>query len=381
MVTGLFVFFAATTLLYGCFLLWLWFGLNRNKRSGSSTIRPMVSVIIPARNEETTIARCLADLDAQSYPAGRYEVLVVDDGSDDSTAAIVQSNGRVRYLALAPLPPGWSPKKAALRHGILHSHGEVILTTDADSRIPPTWIEEMVSHLHPDTAAVASWVVLPPSDRLLTRLEMLDMLSLQTVGAAAMGHGVPFLANGANWGYRRSTFEAVQGFSGHETIASGDDDLLLQKFLRHGRFSCAFVNHSNSCVTTTPCRGWREFFMQRLRWASKTALYPWPVRWLELAVFLYYVSLLVLLLLVPFYPSLLVIIIGKYLCDLALIRHVGQNLAMQVRWYDILLASWWQILYMTAIALVAWRGRFVWKGREYKRGRLLRQEKDLKRTR
>jgi cellulose synthase/poly-beta-1,6-N-acetylglucosamine synthase-like glycosyltransferase len=379
-VAGLFVYYLLASLLYGVFILWLWLGFNRSKRSVTSPDQPMVSVIIPARNEEKNISHCLVDLVEQSYPTDRYEVIVVDDGSTDRTAQMVRTFTRVQYYALDRLPDSWSPKKAALSLGIHHSHGDIILTTDADSRLPKTWIQYMVHNFYSDTAAVASWVILPESERLLTRLERLDMLALQTVGAGAMGHRAPFLANGANWGYRKSVFAAVRGFSGHEATASGDDDLLLQKFHRHAGWRCVFANHKECCVTTTPCSDWREFFMQRLRWASKTALYPWPVRLLEIAVFFYFFSLLLLPFFILFHPPFAVFLLCKFSCDLLLMHRTASVLAIRVRWYDILLAGWWQIFYITVVAVVAWRGRFIWKGREYIKGRRPRQEKGLKRA-
>jgi cellulose synthase/poly-beta-1,6-N-acetylglucosamine synthase-like glycosyltransferase len=379
-VTGLFVFYLAASLLYGLFIFWLGLGLNRNRRRSYSSDQPFVSVIIPARNEEANIGQCLADLSEQSYPADRYEIVVVDDDSQDRTAEIVQTFARVRYFVLDRLPEGWSPKKAALTFAIQHSQGAIILTTDADSRLPQHWIESMVSHFDAGVAAVASWVLLADSKRLLTRLERLDMLALQTVGAAAMGHGAPFLANGANWGYRRTDFEAVKGFDGHETMASGDDDLLLQKIHRHGSRRCVFADQKQSCVITAPCSSWREFFMQRLRWASKTSLYPLSVRLLELFIFLYFFSLLLLPLLLRDRPYWGLFLLCKFICDLVLMRRTASALSVRVRWYDVLLAGWWQIAYITVVALAAWRGRFVWKGREYVQGRRPCQEKGLKRA-
>jgi cellulose synthase/poly-beta-1,6-N-acetylglucosamine synthase-like glycosyltransferase len=379
-VTSLFIYYLCASLLYGVFIFWLWLGLNKNKRRSDSKGQPFVSVIIPARNEEKNISHCLADLSRQSYPVDRYEILVVDDDSQDHTAQIVHTFAGVRYYALEFVPEGWSPKKAALACGIQHSRGAIILTTDADSRLPQRWIESMVSRFETDVAAVASWVLLPNSERLLTRLEQLDMLALQTVGAGAMGHGAPFLANGANWGYRRAAFDAVQGFSGHETTASGDDDLLLQKIHRHGSGRCVFVDHPESCVITTPCSCWREFFMQRRRWASKTSMYPIAIRLLEFFIFLYFFSLLLLPLLLSARPSWVLFLLCKFLCDLVLMRRTVTALAIRVRWYDILLAGWWQIVYISLVALAAWRGRFDWKGREYVKGRRVRQEKGLKRA-
>lgn len=99
---------------------------------------PLVSIIVPARNEERNIRRCVQSLLEQDY--AHYEVIVVDDGSTDETARIVQelevshpSRHRLRLLRLHELPPGWAGKPHALHRGIQIARGEWLLLTDADT--------------------------------------------------------------------------------------------------------------------------------------------------------------------------------------------------------------------------------------------------------
>src|SRR5262249_40441306 len=96
---------------------------------------PFVSVLVPARNEERAIGACLASLIGQDYPA--YEVLVLDDGSDDRTARIVQEcaarSGVVRAVTGEPLPPGWLGKAFACWQLQALARGEIVLFTDADT--------------------------------------------------------------------------------------------------------------------------------------------------------------------------------------------------------------------------------------------------------
>ena len=100
---------------------------------------PLISIIVPARNEERNIRRCVESLLEQSYD--NYEVIVVDDGSTDETPDILdhivqshpQSN-RLWVLRLRDeLPEGWAGKPHAIHAGVLESHGEWLLFTDADT--------------------------------------------------------------------------------------------------------------------------------------------------------------------------------------------------------------------------------------------------------
>jgi glycosyltransferase involved in cell wall biosynthesis len=93
--------------------------------------RPIVSVIVPARNEEACLGACLESLVAQTGVS--REIFVVDDGSTDRTRAIAQSFPGVRVVDPGPLPPGWSGKNNALVAGAKQAQGEWLLFTDADT--------------------------------------------------------------------------------------------------------------------------------------------------------------------------------------------------------------------------------------------------------
>jgi glycosyltransferase involved in cell wall biosynthesis len=93
--------------------------------------RPMVSVIVPARNEEVSLGACLESLVAQTGVS--FEIIVVDDASTDHTRQIAQSFSAVRVVDPGPLPSGWSGKNNALVAGAKEARGQWLLFTDADT--------------------------------------------------------------------------------------------------------------------------------------------------------------------------------------------------------------------------------------------------------
>ncbi|NBC16539.1 MAG: glycosyltransferase, partial [Bacteroidetes bacterium] len=122
--------------------------------------RPFVSVLIPARNEAASIAACLRSLRATTYPDDRYEIIVIDDGSTDSTVERVRRfQQRHRPVAAEEQTlPAEAPclrlvqregspgsKHGALLDGLQAARGELILTTDADCVVPPGWMSAMVN--------------------------------------------------------------------------------------------------------------------------------------------------------------------------------------------------------------------------------------------
>ncbi|MCX7731682.1 MAG: glycosyltransferase family 2 protein [candidate division WOR-3 bacterium] len=117
---------------------------RRTEKNGRSSF-PRVSVLIPARNEEATIGPCVASLLAQDYPD--YEVLVLDDRSQDRTAEILQSfsSPRLRLTAGQPLPAGWTGKNWACHQLAGHATGALLLFTDADTVFAPDALSRAVA--------------------------------------------------------------------------------------------------------------------------------------------------------------------------------------------------------------------------------------------
>src|SRR6266487_2955257 len=113
---------------------------------GQSIKSPQVSIIVPARDEERNIRRCVESLLEQSYQ--NYEVIVVDDGSTDDTPHILENiiqthphGNRLWVLRLRELPPGWAGKPHAIHAGVQESHGEWLLFTDADTWHAPNALQ------------------------------------------------------------------------------------------------------------------------------------------------------------------------------------------------------------------------------------------------
>jgi len=117
--------------------------------SGSRGERgPLVSVIVPARNEAPNVGRCLESVCRQDYSA--LEVLAIDDNSTDDTprilARLAEDEPRLRVLAGAPLAPGWTGKNFALAQAAAHAQGEWLLFLDADTWLEPGTISAAVAH-------------------------------------------------------------------------------------------------------------------------------------------------------------------------------------------------------------------------------------------
>jgi cellulose synthase/poly-beta-1,6-N-acetylglucosamine synthase-like glycosyltransferase len=236
-----------------------------------------ISVIISARNEEQSIGICLQSILGQNYSANLFEVIVVDDHSTDQTAAIVQSfsmNKNVRLIFLKDFTDGTtlnSYKKKAIDVAIQQSTGTLIVTTDADCIVPTTWLQSIATFYEKnDPAFIAAPVAYYNENSFLKIFQSLDFMTLQGITGASVYKKFHSMCNGANLAYERKVFDEVGGFKGIDTIASGDDMLLMHKIYQRYPERIQFLKSKQAIVQTQAMETLSGFFNQRIRWASKS---------------------------------------------------------------------------------------------------------------
>lgn len=270
--------FLILTLVYGLLIRsfkrsWEQLPTSSTANSIPSTAFPTVSVIIPARNEEENIGQLLRALELQDFPREKLEIVVIDDHSEDQTAAIASSFLSVRVLPLREDGLN-SYKKKALEKGIAIAQGELIVCTDADCVPPQGWLSEIVrNYLAHDAAFVAAPVVLTNNGSLLGRFQTLDFLVLQGITGAGIQKGNLHMANGANMAYPKKIFEEVEGYHGVDKLASGDDFFLVHKIAERHPHRIIYVKSAQAIVKTAALTTWNDFIQQRIRWASKSTQY------------------------------------------------------------------------------------------------------------
>ncbi len=152
--------FILAAIMAGIFGVWVYFLAYMTKSFRQSprlesldrtSIRhfPKVSVILPARNEGQYIARCLDSLLTQDYP--NFEIIAVNDSSTDRTGEIMKAyaakDSRIIHIDASPKPEGWTGKNWACYQGYLHTRGELLMFTDADSKHLPSAMSLAVGHL------------------------------------------------------------------------------------------------------------------------------------------------------------------------------------------------------------------------------------------
>lgn len=260
-------------LLYYVTFLW---SIRRGLSSLSnprSDAAPFSSVVIAARNEQKNIEQCLRALIEQSYDPFKFEVIVVDDHSQDNTVQLATSlaglisNPKITVVSLRDQ----SGKPAAIAHGVSSSKGGIILCTDADCTVPKTWLESMVRCFEPTVAFVAGPVLERPSSSLVSQLQAFEYLSLATTAAGLIGSGKPIICSGASIAYRKSAFTFVNGYGDHSS--SCDDETLMHRMVLRNAGRVVFNSDASAIVSTETPSSLSEFWRQRTRWATKKGRY------------------------------------------------------------------------------------------------------------
>jgi cellulose synthase/poly-beta-1,6-N-acetylglucosamine synthase-like glycosyltransferase len=331
-----------------------------------------VSVIIPARNEENNIGECLDSILSQDYPKSDTEIIVADDHSTDNTASIARSRS-VKLLDMKDFPAqSIAFKKKALSAAITSSGGDLIITTDADCITPQQWIKTLVS-VQQNTGAV--FIVAPVRMRygssFLSKFQSIDFAILQGITAAGVHAGFHNMANGANLAYSKEAYNAVNGFSGIDDIASGDDMLLMQKISEKFPGRIAYAFSTDAIVDTMPEPDWKSFFAQRIRWASKARKYK-DKRIFRVLLLVYLLNVFMLVLMcISFlgiiHFSIFLLMLGyKTIVEWGFVRKVLVFFSLEklIAWFVV--AQPIHIFYTVISGLFGQAGSYQWKGRQVK---------------
>lgn len=329
-----------------------------------------LSIIIPARNEEKNIELGLKSLAANKYPKDKYEIILIDDHSEDKTYEIAKSL-HIENLTIIKQDEGKQGKKQALKKGIARAKGELILTTDADCIYHRNWLRCMISFYENHQAKLLTGPIqFTPNNNFLQRFQALDLIGLMAVTASGIQTERQFMANGCNMVFSKAIFDEVGGYRGNEHLASGDDMFLVHKFAEKYPEDIYFVKSEEAIVKTKAEPTLRTFLSQRKRWATKTVHYT-DKRLIFLLgmVFLFSISILLNLFILSFFNSFY-LLIGlfqlsiKLIIDYLFLSNVSQFFrAKKVldEFFPSNILYLFYILYSGVSGLFG--GKYSWKGR------------------
>ena len=328
---------------------------------------PRVSILVAARDEEAALPRCLASLRALNYPAERLEILVGDDGSTDRTAAVAAAAmrgfaGQFRLVPIADTLGQARGKANVLAHLARLATSDFFFITDADIRLPPTWVAGLLAHAGPGVGTVTG-ITAVGGPRLFHQLQGIDWLLSLSMVQVVSDLGRPVTAMGNNMLVTRAAYEATGGYEALPFSVT-EDFALFQAVLAAG-FGFRQVFQADIRADSLPMPTWAALLRQRKRWLRGVAGLPLRLR-LELLFFS------------GFWPALLgvgwvagpAVALGvwgaKVLVQGVLAHFAHRRAGLRLRWGLLLLFE----LYTLALTgVVLWfqlfGGAVTWKGRRY----------------
>ena len=319
--------------LYLIYILAFTFGLYNLKEkffTFNNKNNVKASVLIAARNEEKNIGNLLKSLYNQTFSKELFEVIIIDDHSEDETISIVENFLKEhKDINLKFFKAEKEGKKHAISQALHLAENELILVTDADCFLKETWIESIVNFYKEENCnMILAPVLLSPAGTFFEKIQVLEHLSLigSTAGSAAIGF--PVMCNGANMAYERLAAMEVEKQRKDFNIPSGDDMFLMEYFIKnYGAENVKFLLSKTAIVKTNTCKNISEFFRQRRRWVSKTKSYTsWKILSTAFVVLFFNLSIISLLVSALFSPTLLIpyflLTFLKFLIDYPLLRNI-----------------------------------------------------------
>ena len=353
--------------------LFYWKAISKPIKKSPNT-NTKVTVVVPVRNEEKNIVACIKAISNQCYQNQLFELIIVDDCSEDKTVEIALSelaNQEHLNSSLVQLNRNETTgKKAAITKAVESSNGDLILTTDGDCTMGPHWIRSMVScYEHNKPKVIIGTVLIKLEETLFEKLQSIELCGLAMISGASIQQNQPLMANGGNLCYEKKEFYNVRGFRNNKSIPSGDDIFLVLDIHKTNPTGVVFANNIDAVVFTKTQKSLLEFYHQRKRWASKSAQLPsLHIKWMGIVVFGTNLLLLSGIPLALFYNEFDVIVFISIFGFKSIIDFIFLYIATSYFKKEKLMTVFpigqlINIIYVSLFGMVGFFGKYNWKGR------------------
>jgi cellulose synthase/poly-beta-1,6-N-acetylglucosamine synthase-like glycosyltransferase len=237
---------------------------DSKRRFGDGGWKPLVSVIVPAHNEEKVIGRLLQRITEFTYPKDLLQVIVVDDGSTDGTGEIIDAFAEENKFITSLHRESASGKPAALNEALRFVRGEVVYFLDADYVPDVDFIEiSNCAFLDSKVGAVQGNIHVLNLEKRVSKVASLERFAgfrVNQLARTILGLVTQF--GGTAGGVRRSLLESIGGFN--EEALTEDTDLTFRVYMK----GYTVLQSLSACSHEEAVEGWRDYWRQRSRWAK-----------------------------------------------------------------------------------------------------------------
>ncbi len=371
----LFIFSIGAAVAYIMLLALLSVGwINAEKKSPADyTICTKISVVIPARNEEGNIVKCIESIAGQNFPQQLLEIIVINDNSTDDTASkaikCAECYPEINIRIISLNKDDQSGKKNAITKAVMNASGDLIVTVDADCVVGKNWLKEIAEHHQENNAVfISAPVFFKNENTVFEKLQSLEFMSLVASGAGSVNMRFPIMCNGANLAFGKKEFLEVGGYKNNLNYMSGDDMFLLIKMKKKYPGRVSFLKSYDASVFTFAAKSFNSFYNQRKRWVSKSKAYS-DFAIISSAVIVYVFNLSILISSVAgiwnvrFLYLALSLLLTKAIADFPIIISISRFAKKTSLLYLYLPLQIVYVFYIVFFGFVGFFGRFSWKGR------------------
>lgn len=232
---------------------------------------PYISVVVPARNEENNIEKCINSLLKSNYPTDLFEIIIVNDRSEDKTQNIVenlsQKNKNIKLINVTQTREhkNLKGKAGALDIGIRAATAEYVLMTDADCIVNKNWMKNIaLTFIQNNSDFIASYTLIRKSQSIFEHLQEIEWLFMHTMASGGLGLNQPLGCFGNNTAIKKDAYLKVGGY---ENINfSVTEDLALLQTLTKNNFKANYICNPKATVKTEPVQTIKEYIIQHHRW-------------------------------------------------------------------------------------------------------------------
>ncbi len=332
------------------------YGHSIQEQGEHQNLKPSVNLIIAVKNEKENLKKNLKSWLEQDYQD--LKIIIVNDHSEDGSHDLLEKVKDER-LTILNLPEGLNGKKAALTYAIEQSSVTWIVITDADCRPQGvSWISSLMQK------ASKADVILGYSPSVVDKTWLSRWINYEHwyVAMQYLSAGIndrAYMAVGRNLAYKRSAFQAVEGFQSHAHVKSGDDDLFINDLNDSVTYAVSLDKHS--WVWTDPKASVQSYIDQKRRHLTTAPVYRLGTKiWLIVIFFSQFFWYLSAIWLCIIYPWLVSVLILRYLMisfvALRSKRHLDLGIhPLLVAFYDLVVCMFYSLMSFT----------FLWPKKEW----------------
>jgi cellulose synthase/poly-beta-1,6-N-acetylglucosamine synthase-like glycosyltransferase len=326
---------------------------------------PFASIVVAARNEEKNIAQCLVSLNKLTYPEGKLEIIIVDDFSEDSTGKIIDE-----YIKDKPQFKKITPDNNSLLIGKVNAVasainiavGEIILLTDADCEVNPSWAATLASYYGNDVGVVNGFTIIN-SNSIFSAIQGIDLVFLIAAASGTINMNYPVSCIGNNMSFRKQAYLDTGGYEKFPFSVT-EDFILLHKISDLKKYKIIYPLLKESIIISKPCAGMKELISQKKRWGRGGITAP---KFGFVIMGIAFISNFLILLTPLFFNTVwLYLAVFKIIVDYLFLYPVLSILGIKNQLKYFLFFQVYFILYTTILPLILLFSRKInWKGRSY----------------